>query len=53
MNLRPDQSAACDAIFKEWQENDSTLVVMPMGGGKTIRFAASRCMSRCGMPRYV
>lgn len=39
MNLRPYQSAASDAIFKEWQENDSTLVVMPTGGGKTILFA--------------
>jgi superfamily II DNA or RNA helicase len=39
MNLRPYQSAAAEAIFKEWQENDSTLVVMPTGGGKTILFA--------------
>ena len=39
MILRPYQSAACDAIFKEWQDNDSTLVVMPTGGGKTILFA--------------
>ena len=39
MNLRPYQTAAADAIFKEWQENDSTLVVMPTGGGKTILFA--------------
>jgi superfamily II DNA or RNA helicase len=39
MNLRPYQSAASDAIFKEWQDNDSTLVVMPTGGGKTILFA--------------
>ena len=39
MILRPYQSAASDAIFKEWQENDSTLVVMPTGGGKTILFA--------------
>src|SRR5512134_1528135 len=39
MNLRPYQSAASDAIFKEWQENDSTLVVMPTGGGKTVLFA--------------
>ena len=37
--LRPYQSAASDAIFKEWQENDSTLVVIPTGGGKTILFA--------------
>ena len=39
MILRPYQSAACEAIFKEWQDNDSTLVVMPTGGGKTILFA--------------
>lgn len=39
MILRPYQSAAADAIFKEWQVNDSTLVVMPTGGGKTILFA--------------
>src|SRR5512133_289536 len=39
MILRPYQSAASDAIFKEWQENDSTLVVMPTGGGKTVLFA--------------
>ena len=39
MVLRPYQSAASDAIFKEWQDNDSTLVVMPTGGGKTILFA--------------
>ncbi len=39
MNLWPYQLAAADAIFKEWQDNDSTLVVMPTGGGKTILFA--------------
>jgi superfamily II DNA or RNA helicase len=39
MILRPYQSAASDAIFKEWQENDATLVVMPTGGGKTVLFA--------------
>ena len=39
MKLRPYQSAASDAIFTEWRENDSTLVVMPTGGGKTILFA--------------
>ena len=39
MKLRSYQSAASDAIFKEWQENDSTLVVMPTGGGKTVLFA--------------
>jgi superfamily II DNA or RNA helicase len=39
MDLRPYQSAASDAIFSEWQEHDSTLVVMPTGGGKTVLFA--------------
>ena len=39
MILRPYQSAASDAIFQEWQENDSTLVVIPTGGGKTVLFA--------------
>ena len=39
MVLRPYQSAASDAIFTEWQERDSTLVVMPTGGGKTVLFA--------------
>src|SRR5215472_576959 len=39
MKLRPYQSAAAEAVFKEWLENDSTLVVMPTGGGKTILFA--------------
>ncbi len=39
MILRPYQSAASDAIFTEWQERDSTLVVMPTGGGKTVLFA--------------
>jgi superfamily II DNA or RNA helicase len=39
MILRPYQSAASDAIFKEWLEHDSTLVVIPTGGGKTVLFA--------------
>ena len=39
MILRPYQSAASDAIFSEWLEHDSTLVVMPTGGGKTVLFA--------------
>ena len=39
MILRAYQSAASDAIFTEWQEHDSTLVVIPTGGGKTVLFA--------------
>ena len=39
MILRPYQREASDAIFAEWQTNDSTLVVLPTGGGKTVLFA--------------
>jgi superfamily II DNA or RNA helicase len=39
MKLRPYQAKASDAIFEQWQAHDSTLVVMPTGGGKTILFA--------------
>jgi superfamily II DNA or RNA helicase len=39
MILRPHQSVASDAIFKEWRDNESTLVLMPTGGGKMIPFA--------------
>ena len=39
MILRQYQSLASDAIFTEWLVYDSTLVVMPTGGGKTILFA--------------
>jgi superfamily II DNA or RNA helicase len=39
MILRPYQAAASDAIFEAWKECDSTLVVMPTGGGKTVLFA--------------
>ena len=39
MKLRPYQSTASDAIFSEWQKHDSTLVVLPTGGGKTVLFA--------------
>lgn len=39
MNLRDYQQASHDAIFKEWETNQSTLLVIPTGGGKTVIFA--------------
>ena len=48
MNLRPYQSAASDAIFKEWLEHDPTLVVIPTGGGKTILFADVNVLRKYG-----
>lgn len=39
MKPRDYQSKASDCIFSEWREVDSTLVVMPTGGGKTILFS--------------
>jgi superfamily II DNA or RNA helicase len=37
--LRPYQNEATDCVFEEWKENDSTLVVMPTGTGKTVVFS--------------
>lgn len=39
MNLRPYQRTAVDSVFTEWQDNASTLVVMPTGLGKTVLFS--------------
>lgn len=39
MILRDYQQAASDSVFFEWKEVDSTLVVFPTGGGKTVLFA--------------
>lgn len=39
MNLRPYQQVAVDATFKEWEDHDSTLLVMPTGCGKTVVFS--------------
>ena len=39
MELRPYQSEARDAILKEWQDKDKTLLVLPTGCGKTVVFA--------------
>jgi superfamily II DNA or RNA helicase len=36
---RDYQRAASDSIFREWQESDTTLAVLPTGCGKTILFA--------------
>jgi superfamily II DNA or RNA helicase len=36
---RDYQRKASDSIFAEWEDVNSTLVVMPTGGGKTILFA--------------
>ena len=40
IQLRPYQSEAIDAIFRQWDgENNRTLLVLPTGCGKTICFA--------------
>lgn len=39
MELRPYQIAAKNAIMKEWEEKDKTLLVLPTGCGKTVVFA--------------
>lgn len=40
MELRPYQAEAKAAIFKEWEDKLSTLIVLPTGCGKTIVFAS-------------
>lgn len=39
MDLRPYQQEAKDAVFREWENVDKTLLVLPTGCGKTIVFA--------------
>lgn len=39
MQLRPYQEEAVDGIFRAWEENDSTLLVMATGTGKTQVFS--------------
>jgi superfamily II DNA or RNA helicase len=39
MKLRPYQNAASDAVYREWQEVNSTLLVFPTGLGKTVVFS--------------
>ena len=40
MELRPYQEEAREAIFREWEDKDRTLLVLPTGCGKTIVFAS-------------
>ncbi|MBQ1572881.1 MAG: DEAD/DEAH box helicase family protein [Clostridiales bacterium] len=40
MELRPYQAEAKAAIYKEWEDKDKTLLVLPTGCGKTIVFAS-------------
>lgn len=40
MELRDYQIAAKKAIFEEWKDKDSTLLVLPTGCGKTIVFGS-------------
>ena len=48
MILRDYQQEISDAVLKEWEERNSTLVVCPTGTGKTIIFAdiIRRCQPR-------
>jgi superfamily II DNA or RNA helicase len=39
MKLRPYQQKAADSVFKEWEEVNSTMVVLPTGTGKTVLFS--------------
>lgn len=39
MRLRDYQEAAIDGAFKAWEENDSALIVLPTGLGKTVVFS--------------
>lgn len=39
MPLRPFQQDALDGAFEQWEDHQSTLVVLPTGTGKTIMFA--------------
>lgn len=38
-SLRDYQLKAAEAVMREFEEQDSTLVVLPTGGGKTVLFA--------------
>lgn len=40
MKARPYQQNAIDSIFDDWQEHDSTLIVMATGTGKTMVFSS-------------
>lgn len=39
MKLRPYQIEAVEAVFREWEDQQSTLLVLPTGCGKTVVFA--------------
>lgn len=39
MTLRPYQNAAVEGAFRAWEENASTLIVLPTGLGKTVVFS--------------
>ncbi len=39
MILRPYQHSCVDAVFKQWEQHQSTLGVLYTGGGKTVIFA--------------
>ena len=41
MQLRPYQQEAKDAVFSEWENVRSTLLVLPTGTGKTVVFAST------------
>lgn len=43
MELRDYQIAAKKAIFEEWRDKNSTLLVLPTGCGKTIVFGSIAC----------
>lgn len=40
MELRPYQAEAKAAIYKEWEDKQKTLLVLPTGCGKTVVFAS-------------
>lgn len=50
MELRPYQQAAKEAVFREWEDVQSTLLVLPTGTGKTVVFAktAEDCVRQRG-----
>ena len=39
MKMRPYQDAAIAGTFNAWEENDSALIVLPTGLGKTVVFS--------------
>lgn len=39
VTLRPYQTEAVDAVYREWESNRATLVCLPTGTGKSIVFS--------------